>query len=174
MSRHYAFLCVSCMYMICVTINTFWIWIEFDLRYCHFPGGTRRNKNVLWRQNDAVTSFRRHNDVIIEPRARWVDNVGASETAWACAMVLDILHPSLQISRYQKRWWRHQMEKFSAFLALCERNPPVTGGFPSQRPVTQSFGVFFDLRLNKRLSKQSKRRLFGTPSCSLLHHCNEY
>ena len=32
-------------------------------------------------------------------------------------------------------WWRHQMEIFSALLALCEGNPPVTGGFPSQRPV---------------------------------------
>ena len=28
--------------------------------------------------------------------------------------------------------WRHQMETFSALLALCEGNPPVTGGFPSQ------------------------------------------
>ena len=37
---------------------------------------------------------------------------------------------------------------------LCG-NSPVTGEFPSQRPVTRSFDVFFDLRLNKRLSKQS-------------------
>ena len=43
--------------------------------------------------------------------------------------------------------WRHQMETFSASLALCEGNPPVTGGFPSQRPVTRSFDVFFDVRL---------------------------
>ena len=28
------------------------------------------------------------------------------------------------------------------------------GEFPPQRPVTRSFDVFFDLRLNKRLSKQ--------------------
>ena len=28
------------------------------------------------------------------------------------------------------------------------------GEFPTQRPVTRSFAVFFDLRLNKRLSKQ--------------------
>ena len=34
-------------------------------------------------------------------------------------------------------WWCHQTETFSALLALCEGNPPVT--FPSQRPVTQSF-----------------------------------
>ena len=31
----------------------------------------------------------------------------------------------------------------------------LCGEFPAQRPVTRSFGVFFDLRLNKRLSKQS-------------------
>ena len=36
-------------------------------------------------------------------------------------------------------WWRHHMETFFALLALCEGNPPVTGGFPSQRPVTRSF-----------------------------------
>ena len=45
------------------------------------------------------------------------------------------------------------METFSASLALCARNSPVTGEFPSQKPVTRSFDVFFDLRLNKRLSK---------------------
>ena len=43
------------------------------------------------------------------------------------------------------------METFSALLALYA----VTGEFPSQKPVTRSFDVFFDLRLNKRLSKQS-------------------
>ena len=38
------------------------------------------------------------------------------------------------------------METFSVLLALCAGNSPVTGEFPSQRPVTQSFDVFFDLR----------------------------
>ena len=37
------------------------------------------------------------------------------------------------------------METFSTLLALCEGNSPVTGEFPSQRPVTWSFDVFFDL-----------------------------
>ena len=36
-------------------------------------------------------------------------------------------------------WWRHQTKTFSALLALCGGNSPVTGEFPSQRPVTQSF-----------------------------------
>ena len=49
-----------------------------------------------------------------------------------------------------------------------------TGELPSQRPVTRSFDVFFDLRLNKRLSKHSWRRWFETPSCSLRCHCNTF
>ena len=52
-------------------------------------------------------------------------------------------------------------------------NPSVTGGFPTQRSVTRSFEVFFDLRLNKRLSKQSIRRWIETSSRSLWRHCNE-
>ena len=46
------------------------------------------------------------------------------------------------------------METFSALLAICVGNSPMTGELPAQRPVTRSFDVFFDLRLNKRLSKQ--------------------
>ena len=38
---------------------------------------------------------------------------------------------------------------------LCVGNSPVTGEFLAQRPVTRNFDVFFDLRLNKWLSKQS-------------------
>ena len=36
---------------------------------------------------------------------------------------------------------------FSALLTLCTGNSPVTGEFPAQRPVTRSFDVFFNLRL---------------------------
>ena len=45
------------------------------------------------------------------------------------------------------------METFSALLAICAGNSPVTGEFPAQRPVMWSFDVFFDLRLNKRQYK---------------------
>ena len=45
------------------------------------------------------------------------------------------------------------METFSALLALCAGNLPAIGEFPAQRPLKRSFDVFFDLRLNKRLSK---------------------
>ena len=66
------------------------------------------------------------------------------------------------------------METFSALLALCDGYPPVTGGFSSQRPVMRSFDVFFDLRLHKRLSKQSGRQWFESPSRSLWRHCHDY
>ena len=49
---------------------------------------------------------------------------------------------------------------------------PVPGEFPAQRPVTRSFNVFFDLRLDKRLSKQSWGWWFETLSCPLWRHCN--
>ena len=48
------------------------------------------------------------------------------------------------------------METFSALLATCAGNSPVTGEIPAQRPVMRSFDVFFDLHLNKLLSKQSQ------------------
>ena len=69
-------------------------------------------------------------------------------------------------------WWRHQMETFSALLTICAGNSPVTGDFPAQRPVTRGFDVFFGLRLNKRLSKQSHGWWFETPSSPLWCHCN--
>ena len=43
---------------------------------------------------------------------------------------------------------------------------------PRTKPVTRSFDVFFDLSLNKRLSKQSWGWWFETPLCALWRHCN--
>ena len=70
-------------------------------------------------------------------------------------------------------WWHHQMETFSSLLAICAGNSPVTGEFPTQRPVTWRFDVFFDLRLKKRLSKQSWDWWFEMPSHPLWHQCND-
>ena len=71
-----------------------------------------------------------------------------------------------------KSWWHHEMETFSALLALCAGNSTVIGEFPAQRPVMRSFDVFFDPRLNKWLSKQSWDWSSETPSRSLWRHCN--
>ena len=66
---------------------------------------------------------------------------------------------------------------FSALLTLCAENSVVTGEFPSQRPLTRNFEVFFDLHLKTRVSKQSRRWWFEKPSRSFwrtvmsLVHC---
>ena len=52
-------------------------------------------------------------------------------------------------------WWRHQMETFSALLAIFAANSAVTGEFPAKRPMTRGFDVFLDQRLNTQLSKLS-------------------
>ena len=68
--------------------------------------------------------------------------------------VLFILHHmnqqtgiGLHYAKIINTWWRHQKETFSALLALCVGNSPVTGELPAQRPVTWSFDVFFDLHI---------------------------
>ena len=70
-------------------------------------------------------------------------------------------------------WWRHQMETFSALPAICAGNSPVTSEFLAQRPVTRNFDVFFDLCLDKRLSKRSWGWWFKTPSRPLWRHRND-
>ena len=66
------------------------------------------------------------------------------------------------------------METFSALLAICAGNSPVPDEFPAQRPVTRSFDVFFDLRVNKGLSKQSWCWWFVTLMHPLWRHRNVY
>ena len=65
-------------------------------------------------------------------------------------------------------------ENISASLAPCVGNSPVTGEFPSQKSLTRSFYVFFELRLNKRLSKQTRRLWFETLLCWLWRHYTEH
>ena len=68
-----------------------------------------------------------------------------SRFTWCCyprnSSATTILSHLLPQKSYSS--WRHQMETFSALLVLCAGNTPVTGGFPSQRPVTRNFDVFF-------------------------------
>ena len=53
------------------------------------------------------------------------------------------------------------MEIFSALLAFCAGKSPITGEFPTERPVTRNFDVFFDLCLN--LSRSVRRH------CNVIH-----
>ena len=85
---------------------------------------------------------------------------------------LGVVKPRLTRPPVIWAWWCHQIETFSALLAICAGNSPVSCEFPAQRPVTRSFDVFFDLRLTRRLSKQCWGWWFETPLCPLWRHRN--
>ena len=65
--------------------------------------------------------------------------------------------------------WKH-LPRYWPFVRGIHRST-VTGEFPAQMPAMRSFEVFFDLRLNKRLSKQWRDWLFETQSRPLWRHC---
>ena len=79
-------------------------------------------------------------------------------------------------------WWRYpswfshddviKWKHFPRRWPLCGKFTGP-GEFPAQRPATRSFDVFFDLRLNTRLSKQPWGWWFETPAWSLWRHRNE-
>ena len=60
--------------------------------------------------------------------------------------------------------WK-QFRRYWSLLRGIHRSPVVS--------LTNASDVFFDLRLNIRRSKQSKRRWFETPAHSLWRHRNE-
>ena len=89
-------------------------------------------------------------------------------------------HPGISTACYHQffhdmheSWRRHQMETFSALLAIYAEKSPVPGEFHTQRPVTRSFDVYLDLRPNIRLNKQSWGWWFETPLCPLWRHRND-
>ena len=73
--------------------------------------------------------------------------------------------------RFLHTWWKSSNGSiFRVTGHLCRE---FTGArwIPAQRPLTRSFDVFFDPRLNKRLSKQSWGWWFKTLSRPLWRHC---
>ena len=67
---------------------------------------------------------------------------------WLCFQYMhchQVCFPGLQYmseAMVKLSWWRHKMETFSAWLAICTGNSPVPREFPAQRPVTRSFDFF--------------------------------
>ena len=117
------------------------------------------------------TMYLHHHLTPVHLYCQHVSKVPFGEVIWSscCLKSPDCL---FSLTTALESWWSHQMETFSALLAICAGNSPVTGESPAQRPVTRSFDVFFDLRLSKRLSKQSWGWWSETPSGPLWRHCN--
>ena len=109
-----------------------------------------------------------------------------SNYMWAVAVCVKLCHDWIITIKIAIKF----IFKNSDVLIVCAKGPMMassngnifrvighlcgefTGEFRTQRPVTRSFDVFFDPRLNKQLGKQSRRWWFETPSCPLWRHCN--
>ena len=90
--------------------------------------------------------------------AGWFDKISSLTAPWAVIMTpFGAAGDWCWGTALPIPWWRHQMETFSALLALCAGNSPVTGEFPAQRPVTQGFHVFYDLRINSLRPRLNRR-----------------
>ena len=127
------------------------------------------NAAWLWRDANVILQYTRY--LVVSRRRHWY-KVHSRYLMIITKYSQETLHSWPVRIKSEISRWRHEMETFSTLLALCAGNSPVTDEFPSQRPVTRSFDVFFDLRLNKRLRKQSWRGWFETTSYPLWRHCN--
>ena len=94
----------------------------------------------------------------------WVNNIIMDPwSSHRCRCVVNI------ISHFYLMMTSSNRQIFRVTGHLCG-NSPAPGEFPAQRPVTQSFVVFFDLHLNKLLSKQWWGWWFETPSRPWRHY----
>ena len=114
------------------------------------------------------------------------------EIYWRRLAILDVAHThnisccDTPLTAANGFFFSHQFMKSHLFVMTSSKGNivsvtgplwgefTVTGEFPSQGPVAQRFDVFVDLHLNKRLTKQSWRWWFETPSCSPWCHCNVF
>ena len=70
-------------------------------------------------------------------------------------------------------WWHHQMETFSALLALCAGNLPVAGAVNSPHKASDAeLWCFLWSAAEQSFSTHWRRRWFETPSRSLWCHWN--
>ena len=91
----------------------------------------------------------------------WVQEPGHKQTSYSD--LLSQNHDDVIKGEHFPRYW--------PFVGGIHRSP---GEFPTQRTVTQSFDIFFDLCMNKQLSKQSWGWWPRTPSRPLWRHCNVF
>ena len=118
-------------YVVLMTINSIW-------NRCIYPHSLRLR--ILTKQ---------HVDGFVQERRNSIANALDLRLSRTYPSMFQYLPKHILLNRFS--WWRHQMETFSALLALCAGTSPVTSEFPAQSPVTRIYEVSFDIRLNKCL-----------------------
>ena len=121
------------------------------------PSGTGCRRQV-WRSSTPVDS-----------RCHTTPSAKARSTAALESVVTGHVYMRhISVSHYDVFKWK-RFPRYWPFARGIHRSPVDSH---HKGPVTRSFGVSFDLHLNKRLSKQSRRQWDDTPSHSLWRHCN--
>ena len=116
---------------------------------------THEHKEKQWNTIWLITVFQFHEQCTVHRKTKLISTLWVTERTVSYLwlnMVSEWENKSHMLCLLSLSCWRHQIETLSALLALCARYSAVTGEFPTQRPVTLSFDVFFDLGLNRRLS----------------------
>ena len=161
----------------CLRADTFMVSMsKVMMEFCPCVQHIKSDSYIVVREKNELTQKYRHAFMVV---SFWLLLVVLSDDWFRSHLKYTLRESSITIGTFGHilwggyTWWRHQMETFSALLATCAENSPVPGEFPTQRPVTRSFDVYFDLRPNKWLSKQSWGWWFETLSCSLWRHRND-
>ena len=117
-------------------------------------------RTLIWIEGGASCDIHLQHYVESKPKKLisdwWLPTYNHFVKLYVAIIICWIVHDKFCWESYHRgnTWWRHQMITFAALMVICAGNSLVTGEFPAQRPVARSFDAFFDLRLNKRLSKQ--------------------
>ena len=105
---------------------------------------------------------------------------GLDRATWRSAVQFAVAGPRVLFIVFRSRWYTIVYTMTSSNGNIFRVTGPLCGEFtgpgefPTQRPVTWTSDVFFDLRLNKRLSRQPWCWWFETPSWSLSRRCNAF
>ena len=121
----------------CYKFGMIWNW--FVRRHCWVTGRATWIRNIYM-----ITESQLY---LIHKTVWWLWNFCHVKFTQQCQCWVHSLGGEWIFTEIYCSWWCHQMETFSLLLALCVGNSPVTGEFPSQRPVTRSFDILFDLHL---------------------------
>ena len=129
----------SCLYPIRWSQVLSWEW------RCSWSSADRRCSNYIWVINNFIAYYGATyiRGFTVGTIGLVFNHIGVSiphTHSWR--EMLRTLRRFSKTKAWDTTWWRHQMETFSALLTHCDRDSPVTGEFPSQRPVTRSFNFF--------------------------------
>ena len=129
---------------------------------------------ILWPWNPDVLVVK-YQDIIQTVYSRILVLIQCALHALPHCCVRWVSQNSIKACKLRNIWLHDDVIKWNRF----PRYWPFVRGIhrspvKSHRPVTRSFGVFYDLRLNEGLSKQSGGWWFETLTSPLWRHCNVF